>query len=94
VTNLLHAIELVCGEINACWDGRQSSNDGMLRFGWWNNGIAMLEAMTIMVKWWCQQPIITLEVTKTQTPISNFCVSPIHANHWVQIPSDQSQCVN
>jgi hypothetical protein len=31
---------------------------------------------------------------KTQTPISNFCVSPIHANHWIQIPGDQFQCVN
>jgi hypothetical protein len=84
----------VCGEINACGDGRQSSNGGVLSVGWWNNGIVMLEVTTIKVKWWCQQPTITLKVKKTQNPISNLCVSPVHANHWIQFPGDQSQCVN
>jgi hypothetical protein len=66
----------VCGEINACGDGRQSSNDGMLGVGWWNNGIAMLEVTTIKVKWWCQQPSITLKVKKTQSPIPIFVFHP------------------
>lgn len=50
----------VCGEVGAWGDGKQSSSDEALGIGWQRNGIAMLGATIVTIKWQWEQIATTL----------------------------------